>query len=155
PHEPGPHGCTIISVDDRGTARLDPINCDVIRWISPRVSLSEGADENELETALHDRARKLAEENSGVALLVDWKIDCGEPLRRALRHGLLARTFELKLRDEFGRGQPPVWTARIDAELPERMSQAWRDEETIRGDFLRLVDGYRNHSPPIAELSSL
>ncbi len=96
PLEAGPHGCTIVSVDDRGTARLNPIACDVVRWISPRVSLADTAGESELEIALHQRAIQLAEEHSGVTLLVDWKIDCGEALRRALRHGLLARTLELK-----------------------------------------------------------
>jgi len=153
PAEFGPHGCTIVSVDDRGTARLNSIACDVVRWISPRVA--DTAGESELVVALEQRSRQLAEESSGVALLVDWKIDCGEALRRALRHGLLARTLELKFRDEFGRRPPLIWTVRIDAESPDTMPKVWREEETIRGDFLRLVDTYRIQSPPIAELPAL
>jgi DNA repair protein SbcD/Mre11 len=153
--EAGPHGCTIVSVDERGTVRLNPIACDVVRWISPRISFPDSAGESELEFALFQRARQLADESGGVAMLVDWKIDCGEALRRALRHGLLARTLELKLRDEFGRRPPPVWTVRIEAEAPEVMPKNWHEEETIRGDFLRLVETYRIHSPPVAELPAL
>ena len=119
------------------------------------MSLADTAGESELDVALHQRAIQLAEEHSGVTLLVDWKIDCGEALRHALRHGLLARTLEIRLRDDFGRRAPSVWTVRIDAEVPDTMPNQWREEETMRGDFLRLVDTYRIHSPPSAELPAL
>ncbi len=155
PEETGPHGCTVVSVDDRGVVRLNPIACDVARWYSPRVSLADSAGESDLAAALQQRAQQMVDESTGVAVLVEWKIDCGEPLRRSLRHGSLAHTLKTKLRDDFGRRKPPIWTVRIDAETPEAVPQVWLEEESIRGDFLRLVDRYRSGVPSLAELPTL
>jgi hypothetical protein len=137
--ELGPHGCTVVSVDQLGRIQLTPIACDVLRWLTPQLSLPATADHVELEQLLHDRTEQLLAESSGVALLVTWQVACQGSLRFALRHGSLGAELISNLRQQFGRRQSPVWTLAIEAELPDQLPAQWFAEETLRGDFLRAV----------------
>ncbi|HTQ39605.1 MAG TPA: metallophosphoesterase [Pirellulales bacterium] len=137
--ETGPHGCTIVAVDEHRHVHLTPLSCDMLQWLAPRLSQPETADRHELERLLHERAEQLLAESPGVTLLVKWHVACQGPLQFALRHGALGTELISKLRQEFGRLSFPVWTLDIEADLPAELPSEWFGEETLRGDFLRAV----------------
>jgi DNA repair exonuclease SbcCD nuclease subunit len=139
PSETGPHGCTLVHVDEEQRVQMTPIACDVVRWQSPRLSLSSSADALELEQLLRTRVNEMRTDSSGAALIVTWKIDCQGKLLSALRHGSLANELATKLRADFGQMKQSLWTATIEAELPEVLPAVWYDEQCLRGDFLRAA----------------
>ncbi|HEY2760047.1 MAG TPA: DNA repair exonuclease, partial [Pirellulales bacterium] len=135
----GPHGCTIVTVDEQSHVRLTPLTCDVLRWLTPQLSLSAPADADELERLLFERTEQLLADSMGPALLVTWQITCPGPLQSALRHGSLGAELTSKLRQNFGHRQQPLWTLAIEVELSDQIPPQWSAEETLRGDFLRAV----------------
>jgi len=137
--ETGPHGCTIVDVDEHSHAHLTPIACDVLRWLSPQLSLPATADRGDLERLLLERTEQFSAESPGVALLVTWQIACQGALRFALKHESLGAELISKLRQNFGHRQIPIWTLAIDAALSDQLPASWYAEETLRGDFLRAV----------------
>lgn len=141
-----PHGCTLVAVDELRRISLTPINCDVLRWQTPRVSWNVvsflQADRAELERKLAARTEQLIAESPGVALLLSWKIAADGALATALRNTGLATELRDGLRNQFGARTPPCWTLSVEADRPGQIPATWIEEETIRGDFLRVIDGY-------------
>jgi DNA repair exonuclease SbcCD nuclease subunit len=138
-HETGPHGCTLVAVDEHSSVHLTPIDCDVVRWLTPQLLLPATANRGDLERILIERLDQLQEPPADVVLLMNWQIACHGPLRWALQHESLGAELITKLRHDFGRKQSPIWTLAVEAALPEQMPSAWYSEETLRGDFLRAV----------------
>jgi DNA repair protein SbcD/Mre11 len=139
PSETGPHGCTLVLVDEQQRVQLTPMACDAVRWQSSRLSLPNSADALELEQLLRSRANEIRADSNGATLIVTWKIACQGKLHSALRHGSLANDLTAKLRSEFGQIKQPLWTAAIEAELPDALPAVWYDEQCLRGDFLRAA----------------
>ena len=135
--EAGPHGCTIVSVDEHSRVQLTPVDCDVVRWQAPRVSVANSISSNELNAMLGHRAEQLLAEQTNVAHLVSWKVECGRGLRTAIRRGELATKLLDSLRTQFGHRAPLCWAVSIEAVLPQEFPVTSHDEDTIRGDFLR------------------
>ena len=137
--EAGPHGCTIVSVDEHSHVQLNPLACDVLRWHTMQLALPATADPADLEKLLHDRTTQLVADSGGTALMLSWQVACHGSLRFALGRGSLGSELVRKLRQEFGQSQSPVWTLPIEVELPDQLPAAWHEEQTLRGDFLRAV----------------
>jgi DNA repair exonuclease SbcCD nuclease subunit len=142
--ETGPHGCTIVSVDEHSRIQLTPVDCDLVRWHWPRVPVADSISSAPLTDALFQRAEQLLIEQPNVAHLVSWQIECGPALRTAVRRGELTSKLLNSLRSQLGHRSPPCWTVSIDAALPQEIPTSWREEDTIRGDFLREL-----HTPAV------
>src|SRR5262249_21268507 len=104
----------------------------------PQISLSNTANETDLEQSLRERTEQLAADSS-VSLLISWQIACQGPLRFAIRHRSLGAELISKLQRDFSQRQPSIWTLAINAELHDQFPSQWCQEETLRGDFLRAV----------------
>ncbi len=139
PEEPGPHGCSLVQVDDERQARITLIPCDVLRWHSEQVTLDPAAGVKDLERRLHDRMKALGEASPGIDLLVSFSIVAAGPLAGQLRRGSLAAQLLRTLRSEFGTAEPAVWTVLLSAETAPTLPAQWYEQDTIRGDFLREV----------------
>jgi exonuclease SbcD len=135
--ETGAHGCTLVSVDEHSRTQLTPLDCDVVRWHRPRVSVGDAISSTALADVLCRRGEQLLTEQPNLAHLVRWQIEGGAALRRAIRRGELKSTLLDSLRVQLGDRSPPCWTVSIEAELPQDVPRAWHDEDSIRGDFLR------------------
>ncbi|HEY2760755.1 MAG TPA: metallophosphoesterase [Pirellulales bacterium] len=144
--EPGPHGCTLVTVDELRQVGLTPINCDVMRWQSPRLSWEfksfSQPDHAELVRMLAARTEQLIAEAPGVALMLSWKIAADGALATALRNTSLAAELRDGLRMQFSGRTPPCWALSVEADRPPQIPVAWIEEEAIRGDFLRAIEGY-------------
>ena len=55
------------------------------------------------------------------------------------------------LRDEFGEGKPPLWSVALQLEAPTGLPPEWCEEDSILGDYLRVVQQYE--TDPARELA--
>jgi len=139
PRDAGPHGCTLVRVDDQRQVQTTFLPCDVLRWHVERVRIERGTDRQALAERLRDRAQNLRQAHPGIELLVRWELVGEGPLAAEARKGRLATELLDMLRDEFGRASPALWSVGIEVEPPELFAPEWYEQETIRGDFLRQL----------------
>lgn len=139
PHETGPHGCTLVHVDDTGRARPQFVATDSVRWTEQTLEVTASTKEEQLSERLVDRLEKLTAKHPGVNLLVRWKIEGTGPLVNRLRPGGLADELLTDLRRKFGQGKPLAWSASLECASPLSVPPEWYDQETVLGDFVRQV----------------
>ena len=139
PHETGPHGCTLVHVDDTGRARPQFVATDSVRWTEQSLEVTASTREEQLSERLVDRMEKLIAKHPGVNLLVRWKVEGTGPLVNRLRPGGLANELLTDLRRKFGHGTPLAWSASLECHSPLSVPAEWFDQETVLGDFVRQV----------------
>jgi exonuclease SbcD len=147
PDEAGLNGCTLVRVDGDGRIQPQLVPCDVLRWQQERVEVEPTTTRERLEQALRGRMQDLIAANPGLDLLVDWTVTGTGLLLASLRRGTLPSELLASLRQEFGRTATPAWSVTLEAE-PDALPDAWYEQQTILGDFLREA---RGHEPEDAE----
>jgi DNA repair protein SbcD/Mre11 len=75
PDEVGPHGCTLVHVDDDRRVRSRFIATDVVRWQRERIVCTPTVSLLELERVLFDRTKKLVADAEDRPQLVSFVID--------------------------------------------------------------------------------
>lgn len=137
PSEPGPHGCTLVLVDDAGHIKTNFVATDAIRWITEVVDITAGTDEDALMSQIEDRIAKLKTKHHGSELLITWQITgCGSVVNHIHAGGISDKMVEV-LRNRYAAHSPGIWTVGIECNAPLDVPQEWVDEETIMGDLLR------------------
>lgn len=144
PLESGPHGCTLVEVDDMGRTRSRLVPVDVVRWTNQRLDIDEHTDRRQLETLLREQMQTLVAAAGNRDLFISWTIVGPGPLANQLRRGDLADELLLWLQTEYGLAAPAAWSFALKASSPTTLPPAWYQEDTILGDFLRLVEQYQN-----------
>lgn len=145
PDELGPHGCTLLHVDDTGRAKTQFIPTDAVRWIEQSLEVTASTRSGQLHERMEERLEKLVAKHPGIDLLVRWKIRGAGPLVNRLRPGSLADELLVDLRRRFGEGSPVAWSVSIECESPVSVPAEWYDEETVMGDLLRQFRHYQSH----------
>lgn len=154
PHEEGAHGCAVVDVDQRGISHRHFVATDSVRWFHERLEVSGSLDPNGLLRMIRERTAAIRESAGGRQALVRWTIVDGEPaadtrsdmLAARLRQGTLAGDILQSLRQETGTTIPGIWSVSIDAEPPALLPSGWYEEDTVLGDYLRLVQQLQ-HDP--------
>ena len=139
PAEAGPHGCSVLRVDEEGEIHSRFVTTDVMRWVSERIVVDEDTDRDDFEQLLDERMQALIEGSPDLDLLVSWTVAGAGPLRSQLRRGALASELTDALRQKYGDASPAAWSVSLVAEPMEVLPPEWYDQETILGDFLRSV----------------
>ena len=137
PSESGPHGCTVVSVDDAGNAKTKFVATDALRWVTETVEVVAGSDEDALFKIIEERVAKLRIKHQGTPLLVNWKIEGSGQLLNHIRVGGISDDITVLLREQHGRESPALWTVALECSSPLDVPREWYDEETIMGDVLR------------------
>jgi len=149
PEETGPHGCTLVHVDDEGQVRTSLVSTSVLRWESERLLVDEGTTPCDLETRLRQRMEALKESAGGADLLVSWTVAGHGPLVSRLRRGGAVEILA-GLRREFGVGPPVAWSVALAVEPAAVLPPEWYEQDSIRGEFLRTVRHYQiNPAEPL------
>jgi DNA repair exonuclease SbcCD nuclease subunit len=151
PGESGTHGCTLVSVAADGRAQLEPLTCDVVRWLRESLTFDEQTEAAALERALFDRFALRCREHPDATLLLTWSLSGQGPLRRRLSHGGLEQELLGMLRREQA---PKAWSAALEIETDDLRPQ-WLEEDSFRGDFLRAVRESAQEDRPALELDGL
>jgi hypothetical protein len=139
PGETGPHGCTIITVDETQRAKTRFLATDTVRWSEQQIEVTASTRAEQLHDRMVDRLEKLQAQNPGIDQLVRWNIRGTGPLVNRLRPGGLADEILVDLRRKFGERSPVAWSVSIDCTSPLSVPAEWYDQETVLGDLLRQV----------------
>ena len=143
PDETGPHGCTLVQVDEARRIRTTFLPTDAVRYCEERVAIDASAPRESLPAALDERVVELLIDPFGPELLIQWKLACGPTLARELRSGGSGELLA-KLRAEHGAKHPAAWSVEIDAGSAE-VAPERRDEDTLLGEFLRSAKHCLEH----------
>lgn len=157
PEEVSNHGCTVVDVDASGRSQLRFIPTDIVEFHTLHLSLDPTVDRAMFEHRLREKTRELLEAENCSDVLIVWRIDGAGSLLGSLGNERLREEILGELRREFSAARPRAWT--IDLRVaPTPISNAWFEEETIRGDFLRALrpwmDGTGQPMPDVATLLS-
>lgn len=154
PDEPGPHGCTLVSIDTDGKVRTQLLPTDVVRWHQERLSVSDAATRGDLVRMLRERMQILMTENGERSLLVSWVLEGAAKLASSLRHGGMAEDLVSDLRNEYGSKRYPAWTLSMELEPPVSLPGDWYEEDSILGDFLRAIRERENNDSEPLQIST-
>ncbi len=143
PKETGPHGCTVVHVDDQCNIRMTASTTDWLRWQNEQVAIDASTTRADLERMLDERLRMLKETVPGVDLLISWRIVGSGRLMSQLRGGTVAAELLEGLRNRYGFGPPAAWSVSLVAEPPAVLDPESYEQSTILGDFLREVRRYQ------------
>jgi hypothetical protein len=150
PNETGPHGCTLVTVDEKGRAATKFVATDAIRWCRESVEVTVSTRSEQLHDRLVERLEKLQANEPGVDHLVSWEIRGAGPLINRLRPGGLADELLVDLRRKFGERHPSAWSVSLECSAPPSVPAEWYDQETVLGDWLRTVREFeRGESLPL------
>jgi DNA repair exonuclease SbcCD nuclease subunit len=153
PGENGPHGCTVVSVDESGQAKLRFVATDAARWSEQVIEITATTRSEQLHERMGERLEKLRTQQPDIVHFVRWTVRGTGPLVNRLRPGGLSDELLVDLRRKFGEGSPAVWSATIDCESPLSVPAEWYDQETCLGDFLRQVREFELHDDLPLELA--
>jgi hypothetical protein len=144
PQETGPHGCTLVQVDDTRRVRTTLIPTDAIRYCEERIVVDESAPRESLLPLFEERMAELLIDPFGPDLLVHWQISANERVTRDLRSGKSAELLA-HLRAVHGTKNPAAWSTAVDAGASVVPSERF-EEETLLGEYLRSTQHYREHA---------
>jgi DNA repair exonuclease SbcCD nuclease subunit len=145
PLETGPHGCTVVTVDENGRAKTRFVATDAVRWSELAIEITASTRSEQLHERMVERLEKLQAQQPGIDHFVRWTIRGTGPLVNRLRPGGLADELLVDLRRKFGERSPVVWSVSIDCVSPLSVPAEWYDQETCLGDFLRQVREFELH----------
>lgn len=155
PDEDGPHGCTVVHVDEHGKIRTQVLVTDVVRFHKEQVTLSAGLRRQDLDRLLSDRMKSLLTEAGDHPTLVTWQIQSAGTLGGVPRNLEMADELTERLRRDFSSGNRQVWTASVEFLPPKTLPKDYYEEDTILGDFLRLVRTYQAEQTGMVSIASL
>lgn len=148
PSETGPHGCTVVTVDETRRAKTRFVATDTIRWTEQSLEVTASTRQEQLYERMVDRLEKLQAKNPGVDHLVKWSIRGTGPLVNRLRPGGLADELLVDLRRKFGERSPVAWSVSLECHSPLSTPAEWYDQDTVLGDLLRQVRDLEMHETP-------
>jgi DNA repair exonuclease SbcCD nuclease subunit len=148
PTETGPHGCTVVTVDESGRAKTKFVATDAVRWLEQSIEVTATTREEQLRDRMVERLEKLQAQHPGIDVFVRWTIRGTGALVNRLRPGSLADELLVDLRRKFGERPPVAWSATITCDSPLSVPAEWYDQETCLGDFLRETRNFELHDEP-------
>jgi exonuclease SbcD len=150
--ECGPHGCTLVHVGGDRSIRTQLLPTDVVRWQSETLQSNPNASRADVQKHLAERMKALRAAAEDRPLLVHWKLRGIEHLARPTKRRELASELLTWLRKEFGPAKPTVWTVGVEFDTPA-IPEAWYEEDSMVGDFLRSLQPLVDADPSEIDLT--
>ena len=148
PDDIGPHGATLVHISAERTIRTQFVPTDAVRWHTERVAIEDDATLDTVKKLLADRVKQLRAEADSRPLIVTWKLRGGEHLAGPAGRRDLAAEWQEWLRKDFflANNKPVLWTQAVELDQPD-LPEAWFEEESMLGDFLRNLKTLATMSP--------
>ena len=153
PRESDDCGATLVEVNEFGRATLQTVKTSPILWTTERLTLRGDIDEEALLAEMRGRVERLRKSLGDAILFVSWRFDAPTSILPELRYGNLTTSLLRDLRSVFGKESPIVWSLDAEPALPETPDPDIADQQTILGDFLRMVHFYQENPGEKIELS--
>jgi hypothetical protein len=143
PDETGPHGCTLVQVDDERRVRTTFVPTDAVRYCHERITLDSTVPGHSLISTIQERLSELLTDPFGPDLLIHWTLFGNDALAQELRSAGSAELLA-KLRTDHGSKHPAAWSVEIDLGTAH-VAAEWFEEDTLLGEFLRSVKHCLEH----------
>ena len=153
PKESGPHGCTLVHIDEDRHVRSSFIPTDAVRFLDERIAVNESATPDQLRQVLDERVAELAGDPFGPELLVHWTVVGSKALARELRRGQLAVDTMARLRADHALHRPAIWSLAVEPEGDVTISAAQFEEQTLLGEYLRTIAHYAENTDETLSLA--
>lgn len=150
PAEEGPHGCAIVQVAASGEFKVRFAATDVVRYRKLHLELGDQATVQQLEAQLRESLRTLRGETPEIDQLVHVEVSAGEALTATLRRSGAA--LAASATRDLGGASPGVWCLAVEAATKTEWPESLRSQQTMLGDYLRLVAGAQEEDEPPFDL---
>ena len=110
-----------------------------------------------METVMHEMRSRMESlmEEAQRPLLVCWLASGLGRFDSAFAQATQRDDTLTKLRKEFGYGSPAGWSVKFEMESPHALRAEWCDEDSILGDFMRVVRDYYEEDEKPLRLSDI
>jgi DNA repair exonuclease SbcCD nuclease subunit len=140
----GPHGCTLVEVEDTGHVRVALRTTDAVRWRDEQLSLDDCPSRSRWEAMLRDRLAVVAAEAGDRAVLLRLRLLPGNSRTARSAREQLAADMLAWLRETYAKEPQTIWTLAVDHCPAADVGDEAVEEDTILGEFLRTVDEVRS-----------
>ena len=144
PKETGSCGFNYVRVDSSGKIKVQHNSCDRVRWLPQKIAITENVGLDELKDVLAERALKLIADTTDQIVLSRWFLATEGNFNPRIRKEEWALEVLEWLRDEFGRGDKGLWSTKVEVDTPKSLPLEWYEEDTILGEYLRVVGRYQS-----------
>ena len=149
--ETGHRGCLLGHVSSIGELKMEVVETSAIRWLQQKITVPEEVTDERLKNIFLDRAIAIANEPSQCNTMVEWHLLTTGTIHQDLRQQERQEHLVDWLRTEFGEGQETwLWTTDLRVEPPDFLPQAWCEEDTILGEYLRAIETHQGNSNPLS-----
>lgn len=167
PRSTGDFGATLVEVETNVQPRLTFIPTSPLRWIVERIALTDETTETTLAHEVAERMTRLQETAARTATdtLVTFRLTetrSDHPLFVKLRSTPLAdemlqrwRLIPSGLLDASANTTALAWPGALEIDTPETLPPPLYDQQTILGDYLRLVRHHQSHPEIPIDLAGL
>jgi hypothetical protein len=152
--ESGPHGCTLVHISDERTVRTQFLATDIVRWHDEQLSIEKEESRSDVKRRVAERMKLLNSQSGTRPLLVQWTLHGGERLGTPYQKRQWCGDLLDWLRSEFGREETPAWTLGIRIDDASMLPRGWEDEDSMLGDFLRVVQEQKSATAEPLDVSS-
>lgn len=146
PEHAGPHGCTLVTVDEGRSIHARHVAADALRFLDATLDVGPTWDADEVDLHLHERLGELRNSAPGLCVLVRWVLrGNGRPVSGVplFQH---RERLEKLLREESRKMQPCAWTVSIKAEVHDHVIAESARQDSFLGDLLRAAEHLEEHA---------
>ena len=137
--ECGPHGCTLVHISDERTVRTQLLATDRVRFFGEQLSIEIEESRSDVKRRVAERMKLLVSQSQERPLVVQWTLHGGQRLGTPYEKRQWCGELLEWLRSEFGREETPAWTSSIRVDDASMLPRGWEDEDSMLGDFLRVI----------------
>ncbi|MGL4944348.1 MAG: metallophosphoesterase family protein [Thermoguttaceae bacterium] len=160
PRALGDYGATLVEVEQGVQPRLTLIPTSPLRWVVEKIALTDGMTETLLAQAISEQIERLTDtarrtETDTIVSLRLTETRADHPLFPKLRSATAINELLSRWRivpDDLTK--PLCWILSLELETPATLPQPLYDQQTILGDYLRLVRHHQTHPEIPLDLSS-
>lgn len=146
PQETGDYGFSLVEVNEYGRIKVDLIKASPLRWTAERIAIQEEMTEEQILGEMRARVKNLRDVLAeDTILMITWEAEASGAVLQELRYGNLAQTILRDLRADFSREVPVVYSLDIKPVLPDSYTADLYDQQTILGDYLRMLHFYQEN----------
>ncbi len=146
PQETGDYGFSLVNVNEYGRITVELIKSSPIRWATERIVLQNEMTEEQIIGEMRARIKNLRDVlPDDTILMLSWEAEADGPMLQELRYGNLSQTLLRDLRADFSREAPIVYSIGIKPVLPDSCAADLYDQQTILGDYLRMLHFYQEN----------
>lgn len=145
PGEIGDFGFSLVEINEFGRAKVDLIKTSPLRWQTERLVIRDEMSEDQILAEMRARIKNYRDVQDDVLLMLSWRVEGSTSLYQELRYGNLAQSLLRDLRADFGREDPIVYCIDLKPILPDMFASEFYDQQTILGDYLRMLHFYQEN----------